>query len=198
MKDDINRQALIRRTSKETQIELELSLDGQGKADIDTGLGFFDHMLTQLAFHGFFDLRVRAQGDLTVDPHHTVEDVGLCLGQAFSQALGERKDIVRYGQALVPMDEALVRVALDFSNRPICVVRGSIPAAAGVFSGQLAVEFWRALANQSGLTLHIEFLYGQNDHHLLEAAFKALAQALFMACSRRHTLREHASTKGIL
>ncbi|MDR1398010.1 MAG: imidazoleglycerol-phosphate dehydratase HisB [Desulfarculales bacterium] len=193
------RLASISRATRETRVDLVLNLDGTGLAEIDSGIGFFDHMLTQLAFHGFFDLQIKAAGDLAVDLHHTVEDVGICLGQAFSQALGGRRDIVRYGQALAPMDESLARVALDFSGRPLCLTRGRIPAAvAGGFSGQLAVEFWRGLANNAGLTLHIEFLYGDNDHHLLEAAFKALARALAAAAARHGKEREHASTKGIL
>jgi imidazoleglycerol-phosphate dehydratase len=191
--------AVISRVTRETKIELALNLEGTGRAEINSGIGFFDHMLTQLAFHGFFDLQIKAEGDLAVDLHHTVEDVGICLGQAFRQALGERRDIVRYGQALAPMDESLVRAVLDFSNRPLCLVRGRIPGAvAGGFSGQLAVEFWRGLANNAGLTLHIEFLYGDNEHHLLEAAFKALALALAAAAARCGRKREHASTKGIL
>ena len=192
------RKASITRNTKETRVTLELNLDGQGNSSIDTGLGFFDHMLTQLAFHGFFDLTLKAQGDLKVDSHHTVEDVGICLGQAFSQALGERGQIARYGQALLPMDESLVQVALDFSNRPICIVKGDIPGGNEAFNGQLAVEFWRALANHAGLTLHINFMYGDNDHHLLEAAFKALAKAIQSACAPQTKTRGHASTKGVL
>jgi imidazoleglycerol-phosphate dehydratase len=161
-------------------------------------VGFFDHMLTQLAFHGFFDLRVSAAGDLEVDLHHTVDDVGICLGQAFAKALGDRRLIARYGQARIPMDEALVQVSLDFSNRPLCVISGPVPGQAGTFDGQLAEEFFRALALHAGLTLHLEYVYGRNHHHLLEAAFKAVGRALAAACVPQARAREHASTKGVL
>lgn len=194
----MNRQATIVRETKETKIELSLNLDGQGITEINTGVGFFDHMLTQLAFHGFFDLRLRASGDLEVDFHHTVEDVGICLGQAFAKCLGDRSLIARYGQASVPMDESLASVVLDFSNRPICVIKGNLPGSTGAFDGQLAAEFWRAFANHAGLTLHMAFVYGDNNHHQLEAAFKALAKALQMAVSPQTRARLHASTKGVL
>jgi imidazoleglycerol-phosphate dehydratase len=190
--------ASISRLTKETRVELTLTLNGQGAADIVTGVGFFDHMLTQLAFHGFFDLKVNAVGDLGVDPHHTVEDVGICLGQAFAQALGERRFIARYGQARIPMDEALAQVSLDFSNRPLFVVSGPIPGRVGAFDGQLAEEFFRALTLHAGLTLHLEYVYGRNHHHLLEAAFKAVGRALAAACAPQARAREHASTKGVL
>ena len=193
------RRAEIERTTKETQIKISLDLDGRGKSEVSTGVGFFDHMLTHIAFHGFFDLEVVAQGDLEVDPHHTVEDVGICLGQALKQCLGERKDLVRYGSALVPMDESLAQVVVDLSNRPL--FQGDYerrPGLVGGFDGQLAEEFWRALALHGGLTLHVRLLYGDNDHHLLEAAFKALGRALDQATSLENRTRGVSSTKGVL
>lgn len=195
----MGRQARIERQTKETQVRLSLDLDGQGQARVDTGLGFFDHMLTHVAFHGYFDLDLAAQGDLHVDPHHTVEDVGICLGQALSQALGDRAGLRRYGSAWVPMDESLAQVVVDLSNRPLLVVSGPRrPGSVGHFDGQLAEEFWRALALHGGLTLHVRLLYGQNDHHLLEAAFKALGRSLDQATGMEPRVRGVASTKGVL
>ncbi|MBI5521139.1 MAG: imidazoleglycerol-phosphate dehydratase HisB [Desulfarculus sp.] len=195
----MGRQARIERQTKETQVRLSLDLDGQGQSQVDTGLGFFDHMLTHVAFHGYFDLELAAQGDLHVDPHHTVEDVGICLGQALSQALGDRSGVRRYGSAWVPMDESLAQVVVDLSNRPLLVVSGpKRPGPVGGFDGQLAEEFWRALALHGGLTLHVRLLYGENDHHLLEAAFKALGRALDQATGMEPRVRGIASTKGVL
>jgi imidazoleglycerol-phosphate dehydratase len=195
----MGRAARIERQTKETQVSLGLELDGQGRVDIDTGLGFFDHMLTHVAFHGYFDLDLKAQGDLHVDPHHTVEDVGICLGQAFSQALGDRAGLRRYGSAWVPMDESLAQVVVDLSNRPLLVVSGpKRPGTVGQFDGQLAEEFWRALALHGGMTLHVRLVYGENDHHLLEAAFKALGRALDQATAMEPRGRGAASTKGVL
>jgi imidazoleglycerol-phosphate dehydratase len=194
----MGRRGLVERETKETRIRLELELDGQGKAEINTGLGFFDHMLTHVAFHGYFDLSLAAQGDLHVDAHHTVEDVGICLGQALKQALGQRTGLKRYGNAFVPMDEALAQVVVDLSNRPLVKVSGPRPGAAGGFDGQLAEEFWRALALHAGLTLHVRLLYGENDHHLLEAAFKALGRALDQATSPEPRATGVVSTKGVL
>ncbi|MFH1036283.1 MAG: imidazoleglycerol-phosphate dehydratase HisB [Pseudomonadota bacterium] len=195
----MGRAARIERQTKETQISLGLDLDGQGKVNINTGLGFFDHMLTHVAFHGYFDLDLTAQGDLHVDPHHTVEDVGICLGQALSQALGDRAGLKRYGSAWVPMDESLAQVVVDLSNRPLLVVSGPRrPGTVGQFDGQLAEEFWRALALHGGLTLHVRLLYGENDHHMLEAAFKALGRALDQATATEPRARGIASTKGVL
>ncbi len=195
----MGRTARIERQTKETQISLGLDLDGQGQAKIDTGLGFFDHMLTHVAFHGHFDLDLAARGDLHVDPHHTVEDVGICLGQALSQALGDRAGVKRYGSAWVPMDESLAQVVVDLSNRPLLVVSAPRrPGSVGQFDGQLAEEFWRALALHGGLTLHVRLLYGENDHHMLEAAFKALGRALDQATAMEPRSRGIASTKGVL
>lgn len=193
------RKAQLQRQTRETSISLSLDLDGRGRAEVATGVGFFDHMLEHVAFHGYFDLAIKAEGDLHVDAHHTVEDVGICLGDALKQALGERSGVKRYGSAWVPMDESLVQVVVDLSNRPLCVVQGPRrPAQVGGFDGQLAEEFWRALAVHAGLTLHVRLLYGDNDHHLLEAAFKALGRALDMATAREERARGVVSTKGVL
>ena len=195
----MGRRAEIKRETKETSISLVLDLDGQGQAQVETGVGFFDHMLTHLAFHGYFDLELKAKGDLHVDAHHTVEDVGICLGQALDQALGDRRGIVRYGSALVPMDESLAQVVVDLSNRPLLKLDAArLPGTVGGFDGQLAAEFWRALALQGGLTLHVRLLYGINDHHILEAAFKALGRALDQATALDPRKRSSASTKGVL
>ena len=195
----MGRNALIKRVTKETSIELSLELDGSGECQIDTGVGFFDHMLTHIGFHGRFDLAIKAQGDLQVDNHHTVEDVGLCLGQAIKQALGDKKGIVRYGHAFVPMDEALAQVVLDISGRPLFHFAGQeLAGPVGGFDLQLAEEFWRALASQAALTLHVILHYGRNDHHLLEAAFKALGRALNQATAIDSTIKGVVSTKGVL
>jgi imidazoleglycerol-phosphate dehydratase len=194
------RTARIERKTGETQIELELDLDGTGQWQIDTGVGFFDHMLSHVAAHGLIDLRVRARGDLDVDAHHTVEDVGIALGLALRKALGDRAGIVRYGQCLLPMDEALALVALDFSNRGLYV--GELPFAAqrvGDFDTELAPEFLRALAHNAGLTLHVRLMCGENTHHQIEAVFKALGRALRSAVAvddRRAGVVP--STKGVL
>jgi imidazoleglycerol-phosphate dehydratase len=194
------RTARIERKTGETQIELELDLDGTGQWRIDTGIGFFDHMLSHVAAHGLIDLRVRAQGDLHVDAHHTVEDVGIALGLALRQALGDRAGIARYGQCLLPMDEALALVALDFSNRGLFV--GELPFATqrvGDFDAELAPEFLRALAHHAGLTLHVRLMCGENTHHQIEAVFKGLGRALRSAVAldvRRAGMVP--STKGVL
>ena len=193
------RQATIKRKTKETQIEVFLDLDGKGTAEVQTGVGFFDHMLTHIACHGYFDLKVQAVGDLHVDAHHTVEDVGICLGQALAKCLGDRAGLKRYGLAAVPMDESLAQVVVDLSNRPLLKVAGRRrPGPAGGFDIQLAEEFWRALAVHGGLTLHVLLPYGTNDHHLLEAAFKALGRALDQACSLEPRAGGVVSTKGVL
>ncbi len=196
----MGRNSKISRQTKETQIELSLELDGAGQSEINTGIGFFDHMLTHVAFHGRFDLKVQANGDLEVDNHHTIEDVGLCLGQALAEALGDKAGIVRYGNASVPMDEALCQVVLDISGRPLFVCSGqSLAGPVGGMDLQLAREFWRAFASRAGLTLHVILHYGDNDHHLLEGAFKALGRALDQATALDSRLAGGvASTKGIL
>ncbi len=195
----MQRKAEIERKTKETQIQLSLDIDGTGQRQIDTGIGFLDHMLTLFSAHGFFDLTLQARGDLEVDAHHTVEDIGLVLGESLSQALGDRRGIVRYGQAVVPMDEALAAVTVDLSNRPFIVY--NVPATTGpgsIFDAGLAKEFFRALANKAGMNLHINVAYGENEHHILEAIFKALARALDQATGFDQRIKGVRSTKGSL
>ncbi len=189
----------VARSTKETQISAEIILDGTGRAELDTGVPFLDHMLTLCAVHGLFDLKIKATGDLQVDAHHTVEDIGICLGLALSKALGERKAIARYGHFTVPMDEALASVILDLSNRPF-LVYDTPPMAdrTGEFETQLVPEFFRAVCLNGGLTLHIRVLYGANTHHMLEATFKAFARALSMAVSLDPRRSGIPSSKGAL
>jgi len=201
----MKRSANIQRNTAETQVAVKLVIDGTGKADVKTGLPFFDHMLALLAKHSLCDLTIRATGDLDVDAHHTVEDVGLALGQAFLKALGDKKGIRRYGWALVPMDETLAqcRVALDLSNRPFLVftAKGWKPIASleiGRFRIGLAREFLQAFANEARCNLHVDVLRGEEPHHIVEAIFKALAKALDMACQRDPRVRGLPSTKGRL
>ncbi len=173
------RSAKITRKTAETDITVELSLDGTGAYDNDTGVGFFDHMLDQLARHALFDLKIAATGDLHIDDHHTVEDVGIALGQALSQALGDKRGIRRYGACHLPMDDAQVRAALDLSGRPYLVWNVAFPTAQiGKFDTELVREFFQALATHGGITLHVDRLHGINSHHIAEAAFKAVARAL--------------------
>lgn len=173
------RRATITRTTAETDISVEINLDGTGVYDNRTGVGFFDHMLDQLARHALLDLHVRAKGDLHIDDHHTVEDTGIALGQALTEALGEKRGIRRYGSCLLPMDDALVRAALDLSGRPFLVWNVEMPAAKiGAFDTELVREFFQALATHGGITLHVDALHGLNSHHIAEAAFKAVARSL--------------------
>ena len=173
------RSAKITRETAETQISVQIDLDGSGAYDNQTGVGFFDHMLDQLARHALIDMTVRATGDLHIDDHHTVEDVGIALGKALSQAVGDKRGIRRYGACLLPMDDALVRAALDISGRPYLVWDVEMPTAKiGTFDTELVREFFTAFATQGGLTLHVERLNGFNSHHIAEAAFKAVARAL--------------------
>ena len=176
------RRAEIDRTTKETTIRAAVDLDGTGAARISTGIGFLDHMLEQLARHGLIDIELDAKGDLHIDQHHTVEDTAIVLGQAVAKALGDRAGIRRYGSALIPMDEALTRVALDASNRPYLVWKVAVvrPSIGGVDS-ELFQEWFRAFAQNAGLTVHVETLYGQNHHHIIESCFKGLARALRQA-----------------
>lgn len=173
------RTATRTRKTAETEITVELTLDGAGRYDNQTGVGFFDHMLDQLARHALMDLKVRATGDLHIDDHHTVEDVGIVLGQCLAEAMGDKRGIVRYGSCFLPMDDTLVRAALDLSGRPFLVWKVDFTAAKiGTFDTELVREFFTALAMQSGMTLHVERLDGINSHHIAEAAFKAVARAL--------------------
>ena len=193
------RTAEIHRTTRETDIRLTLDLDGSGKAEIATGIGFFDHMLDLFARHGLFDLTVAARGDLHVDQHHTVEDVGICLGQALREALGDRSGIARYGHALAPMDEALLLAAVDVSGR--AYYAGDLDVygrAIGGFDAELAPEFFRALAMNGLITLHLRQLAGENTHHIVEGAFKAVARALDAATRRDERVQGVPSTKGVL
>lgn len=193
------RSGKVDRKTKETQIQAEIVLDGSGKAELNTGVPFLDHMLTLFSVHGFFDLRIKAAGDLDVDAHHTVEDIGICLGKAFSEALGNRAGIRRYGDASIPMDEALATVTLDLSNRPF-LVYDAPPMAdrTGDFETALVPEFLRAFCQNGGITLHVRVLYGSNAHHMIEAAFKALGRALDMAASFDPRRAGVPSSKGAL
>ena len=194
------RQASITRTTKETDIAVAITIDGSGRADIDTGIGFLDHMLEQIARHGLMDLSIRARGDLHIDAHHTTEDVGITLGQAFRQALGDKKGITRYANAYVPLDEALSRVVVDISGRPWLVWKVDFPTEKiGTFDTELVHEFFYAFAINAGLTLHVENLYGRNAHHIAETCFKALARALRAAAAIDPRMGDTVpSTKGAL
>jgi imidazoleglycerol-phosphate dehydratase len=193
------REATIHRKTSETDITITLGLDGIGKHDISTGVGFFDHMLTALAVHGLFDLTVQAKGDLHIDTHHTIEDVGIVLGQALDKALGDRAGITRMGHAYVPMDEALGFVAVDLSGRPYTVFQAewSTPAI-GQMPTDLVHHFFETLATHARMNLHARVLYGRNDHHKAEALFKALARALRTAVTPDPRRADVASTKGTL
>lgn len=191
------RKAEISRKTGETDITVKIDLDGSGKADISTGIGFFDHMLTALTVHSGFDITVKAVGDLYVDSHHTVEDTGIVLGQAFKEAIGDRKGIERYGSAYIPMDEALGFASLDISNRPFLVFKADFhDDRVGNFDTCLTEEFFRAFAINGGITLHVIEEYGKNDHHIIEAMFKAVAHALKTAASVNGG--QILSTKGVL
>ncbi|MCB2100335.1 MAG: imidazoleglycerol-phosphate dehydratase HisB [Rhodobacterales bacterium] len=176
------RSATVERTTTETKIAVSLNLDGTGTYDVSTGIGFLDHMLEQLSRHGLIDLTVKAEGDLHIDFHHTTEDVGLAIGTAIAQALGDRKGITRYGSALAPMDETLTRVALDCSNRPYLIWKVDFRRdKVGTMDTELFKEWFQAVAQTAGLTLHVETFYGENNHHIVESAFKAFARALRQA-----------------
>ncbi len=193
------RTARVERQTAETDVRLELNLDGSGQASVATGVGFLDHMLNLFARHGLFDLEVQATGDLQVDQHHTVEDVGICLGQAISGAAGNKQGITRYGSATVPMDEALVLVSLDLSGRPFLVCELAVTERTiGTFDAELVPEFFRAVANNARLTLHVRQLAGENGHHLVEASFKAFARALDVATRPDPRVAGIPSSKGVL
>ncbi len=194
------RQADVTRKTRETEISVSLNLDGSGQSDIATGIGFLDHMLDQLSRHSLIDLKLRAKGDLHIDFHHTTEDSGIAIGQALSQALGERRGIGRWGDALVPMDETLTRVAIDASNRPYLIWKVAFTKPKlGDMDTELFKEWFQAFAQNAGLTLHIETLYGENNHHIVESCYKGLARALRQAIAIDPRL-SHAvpSTKGRL
>jgi len=197
---ELDRRTTFERRTVETEVRVVLGLNGTGAGQRRTGVPFFDHMLDHLAVHGLFDLTVEAAGDYEIDDHHTVEDVGIVLGRAFAEALGDRRGIRRYGHAVVPMDEALVLVSVDVSGRGLLVFHGTFPSQkVGRFDTELVPEFLRALATNAGLTLHVRVLDGQNTHHIVEAIFKALGQALRVAVEpdpRR--AQEIPSTKGVL
>jgi len=198
---NISRLGNIIRKTKETEISARLTLDGTGAANVATGVAFFDHMLDQLGRHGLFDLDIEAKGDLEIDAHHTVEDTGIALGQAIKEALGDKKGIRRYGHAYVAMDESLSRVALDLSNRPYLVwrVRFTVDRLGEQMETELFQEFFHALSQAAGITLHIENLYGENNHHMIESVFKAFAKALRMACEIDPRAADQLpSTKGAL
>ena len=191
------RTARIERKTKETDIVVEMNLDGAGTHTIDTGVGFLDHMLSHVSQHGHIDLSIRAKGDLHVDAHHTVEDVAICIGEALRQTLGDKKGIARYGNSAVPMEDALANLALDLSGRPYCVFHAAFGTEKiGEFDCECIEEFFRALANTARLNLHVTVPYGTNSHHIAEAIFKALGQALAQAV--RITGGDVPSTKGIL
>lgn len=194
----MNRTASITRTTKETDISLSLDLDGGAKAEIDSGIGFLDHMLTALAVHGGFTLKLSCKGDLNVDGHHTAEDIGIVLGMAFKEALGDKAGIMRYGSAFIPMDEALAFCSLDISARPFLVFNAQFKnERVGEFDTCLTEEFMRAFAFNAGMTLHLRVEYGSNDHHKIEALFKAMAYAL-KAAMKRNEDGSVVSTKGVL
>jgi imidazoleglycerol-phosphate dehydratase len=195
----MRREAMIERQTTETSIRVKLDLDGSGKWQGSSGIPFFDHLLAQLARHGLLDLKIWAEGDLEVDNHHTVEDIGICLGEAIKKALGDKAGINRYGSALVPMDEALVQVALDCSGRPYLACNLDLPPGRiGNLETELLEEFLRAFVNHSGLTLHVQKLAGRNGHHVAEALFKALGRAIREAASLDPRVEGIPSTKGNL
>lgn len=193
------RTSSIQRDTAETKIELRLNLDGEGKTTIETGIGFFDHMLTHIGKHSLSDLTVKVQGDLEVDCHHTVEDTGIVLGEAIKQAIGNKEGINRYGEAIIPMDEALVLCAIDLSGRPYVDVDTPFTVdRVGEFDTEMVEEFFRAVAVHAGMNLHIEVLRGKNNHHIIEGMCKAFAKALLMAVTVNPRIKGVASTKGML
>ncbi|MBA4187526.1 MAG: imidazoleglycerol-phosphate dehydratase HisB [Planctomycetaceae bacterium] len=193
------RTANLTRKTAETDIQLSLNLDGSGKVEVSTGVGFFDHMLTHIGKHGMFDLSVTCKGDTHIDAHHTVEDVGICFGKALVQALGDKTGIRRFGDCALPMDETLALAAIDLSGRPFLVWRADVPLETlGTFSSQLAEEFWRAVSSAGLLTLHVVLQHGHNTHHIVEAIFKACARALRVAVEPDPRATGIPSTKGVL
>ena len=194
----MSRQSRVTRKTRETNIMVELNLDGNGQADLATGIPFLDHMLHLFAAHGYFNLTIKATGDLEVDQHHTVEDIGICLGQAFREALAEKSGVRRYGEARVPMDEALAQATVDLSNRPFLHFDVRFAPVSAALDPQLVKEFWRAMAVHGGMTIHIEVPYGENTHHIMEATFKAMGRALDRAYQLEPRASGAPSTKGML
>lgn len=193
------RSAEIVRKTAETKIELQLNIDGKGNSSIDTGVGFFNHMLTLMTKHGFMDLAVKCDGDSDVDDHHSVEDVGIVLGQAFLQALGDKAGICRYASVFTPMDESLSQVSIDISGRPFLYFDVEIPTEkVGTFDTELVEEFFRAFVNQSGVTLHIQLLHGKNTHHIIESIFKGFGRVVDEATAIDERIKGVRSTKGML
>jgi imidazoleglycerol-phosphate dehydratase len=195
----LKRHGKIERKTSETDIQIDLNLDGKGHATVDTSIAFMDHMFELMAAHGYMDISLRGKGDIDVDYHHTVEDLGICLGKAIHDALGDKKGIKRYGHAMIPMDEALANVVIDISNRPYLSYKISLEEyVTGNFNVRLLEEFFRAFVNHAGITMHIELYYGSDPHHSAEAIFKAFARALDIASQSEARLSDVPSTKGIL
>jgi imidazoleglycerol-phosphate dehydratase len=195
----MGRKSKIERKTKETLISVELELDGSGRAEIETGMPFFNHMLESFTRHGFFDIRIKAKGDIEVDYHHTVEDVGLALGQAFKESLGDKQGIRRFGEASCPLDETLAKVVVDISGRPYLSYNVKIrPGRVGDFDTDLPHEFFAAFANQLGMNLHMDVVRGENPHHIIEACFKSFARAMDMATQLDGRIQGVLSTKGSL
>ncbi|MCI8465005.1 MAG: imidazoleglycerol-phosphate dehydratase HisB [Lachnospiraceae bacterium] len=193
------RTAVIERKTKETEIFLSLSLDGTGESEVDTGIGFLDHMLTLFAKHGFFDLKVKVKGDLEVDTHHSIEDTGIVLGQAIAQAVGDKQGICRYGSCMLPMDEVLLICALDLSGRPYLVYDAELKVErVGALETEMIREFFYAISYSAAMNLHIKELHGENSHHVIEAMFKAFGKALDMATGKDERIQGLLSTKGSL
>ena len=193
------RQATVKRKTSETDIALFLRIDGSGEAEVDTGIGFFDHMLKSFAKHGLFDLKLKVTGDLIVDSHHTIEDVGIVLGEAIKEAIGDKMSIKRYGDIILPMDETLIMCAIDLSGRPYLGFESTFTAdSVGYFDTQMVKEFFYAISYSAGMNLHIREMSGENDHHIIEGMFKAFAKALDEACSKDARIKSVLSTKGSL
>jgi len=195
----MERKAEIKRKTNETDISLGINIDGEGQSKVNTGIGFFDHMLSLFAKHGLFDLRVEAAGDIEVDCHHTVEDVGIVLGQAINKALGDKKSIKRYGTSFVPMDESLAMVSCDLGGRPFVVFNAEFTQSrVGEMDTEMVEEFFRAVAFNAGMNLHVKVLYGKNNHHMIEAIFKAFGRALDEASTMDNRIKGVMSTKGCI
>ena len=193
------RTSQVKRSTKETEIEISLNLDGQGESEIDTGIPFLDHMLSQLSRHGYFDLKLKAKGDIQIDYHHTVEDVGIVLGEAFAKALGDKKGIRRFSDTQAPLNEALAQTVIDISGRGYFVFNATLPKSKiGEFDVELVPEFFQAFATNAGITLHMNCPYWENLHHIVEALFKSFARTLDIACSLDNRTDQVPSTKGKL